>query len=87
MDSPGTWENLLSPAILLDGEVSEYQGIPEIFAKDIEESYEPIVPMKVANSLGGEPVEGRGEQDDASNNRNMSVLRNRIKACQRKLNE
>ncbi|MGI0085484.1 MAG: reverse transcriptase domain-containing protein, partial [Nitrososphaerales archaeon] len=37
----------------------------------MEESYEPIVPMKEANSLGGEPLEGRGEQDDASDKGNM----------------
>ena len=51
-------------------EVPDDQGRPEAFGMGGEQSYEPIVPMKVGNREGSgngrprDPPEGRGEQAD-----------------------
>jgi hypothetical protein len=53
-------------------EVPDVQGRPESSGKDEEESYEPIVPLKVGNRRATirwrprKPLEGRGEQADVS---------------------
>ncbi len=45
-----------------------------------QESYEPMVPKKVGNAGAdpGDPLEGRGEQTNASDEGNMTGLRNRV---------
>jgi len=45
----------------------------------VQESYEPIVPKKVGNAGEdpGDPLEGRGEQTNASDEGNMTGPRNR----------
>ena len=45
--------------------------------KGWQESYEPIVPKKVGNWRSRDPLEGRGEQTNASDAGNMTILRNR----------
>ena len=45
--------------------------------KGWQESYEPIVPMKVGNWRSRDPLEGRGEQTNESDAGNMTILRNR----------
>jgi group II intron reverse transcriptase/maturase len=42
-----------------------------------EETYEPVVPMKVGNWRRWNPLEGRGEQTDVSGEGNMAIHRNR----------
>jgi len=73
-DAPG-WGAKKHPA----EEVPGSQGRPEIAGKGEQESYDPILPVRVGNAGEdpGDPLEGRGEQTSVSGEGNMTILRNR----------
>lgn len=59
-------------------EVPGTQGRPESVGEGLkEESYEPIVPLKVGNWENRDPLEGRGEQTDVAGKGTMAILRDR----------
>jgi group II intron reverse transcriptase/maturase len=61
-------------------EVAGFEGNQRTSVKGWQESYEPIVPMKVGNAGEdpGDPLEGRGEQTNVSGGGNMAIPRNCI---------